>query len=109
TGAGAEAGARIGQVERAGPGRRLGPSLDDARGRVDAGARLAGAGRRAPAQPGELLAGQVAPGGLGGGGALVAGGAPFEVGVVAADVDEGATPVELEHLGGHAVEHVAVV
>ena len=39
---------------------RLRPALDDRRRRLDAGLRLARAGRRAAAQPGQLGAGQVA-------------------------------------------------
>ncbi len=44
------------QVEDAGPGRGLGPALDDGRRRLDAGLGLAGPGRCAPPQPRQLLA-----------------------------------------------------
>src|SRR5581483_2734750 len=70
---------------------------------------LAGAGRSPPAQPRQLLAGQVAAGGLGRRRLLLARGPALEVGGVAALVHVTPASVELQDAGGDAVEHVAVV
>ena len=88
---------------------RLGSALDDGGGRLDAGLRLAGAGRRAPAQPRQLLAGQVAAGGLGPGRLLLPAGPALEVGAVAALVHVARAPIELEDAAGDPIEQVAVV
>ena len=98
-----------GEVERARAGSGLGLGLDDAGGGLDAGLGLARAGRRAPAQPRQLLAGQDLARRLVGRRLLLALGLALEVGVVAAVVDVAGAAVELEHLGRDPVEHVAVV
>src|SRR5690606_9140512 len=105
----AEAGGAEVQVEIAGAGRRLGATLDDGGGRVDARLGLAGARRRTPTQPGELGAGEVAADRLGGGGTLLSLGAGLEVAGVPAFVDMAGAPVELEDAGGDPVEQVPVV
>ena len=113
----AEAGrAQRGEVERTRTGRRLGPALDDRGRRSDAGLGLARARRSAAAEPGELGTGEVSAHVLGDRRPLFALDAPGEVrgvarpGVLAArHVQEGAPPIEFEHLGRDAVEHVTVV
>jgi hypothetical protein len=105
----AEAGRAEVEVELARAGRGLGPALDQRGGRRDPGLGLAGAGRGAPSQPGQLATGQVAPGRLGTRGLLLALGPGLEVGAVAALVHVGVAPVELEDAGGDPVEHMAVV
>ena len=97
------------QVGDAHPGRGLAPALDHGGGRLDAGLGLAAAGRRAPPQPGQLLAGQVAAGGLGRVGLGLAGGLGFEVGGVAAVVHVAPAPVQLQDPGGDPIQQVAVV
>ena len=98
-----------GQLELGRPGRGLGAVLDEPDGGVDPGLGLAGAGLGAPAEPGQLPPGQVAPGGFGRRGLLLAFGPGLQVGGVAPFVHVGAAPVELEHPGGDPVEQVAVV
>jgi hypothetical protein len=97
------------QRQLASPGGRLGAALNDGGGRADVGLGLRGSSRRAPAEPGELLASQVLPHGLGGLGLAVSLVATFEVGRVAPLVHEALPAVELEDPGGEPVEHVAIV
>ena len=89
--------------------RRVGPVLDDPEGGVDTGLGFAGPGLGPAPQPGQLVAGQVAPGGLGRRGLHLALGLGLQVRRVPALVDEGAAPVDLQHPGGHPVEEMAVV
>ena len=95
------------QVTR--PGRCLGPTLDDLRGRLDPGLGLGGAGRRTPAQPGELGPGEVLAPVLGLGRLLLPTGPALQVGVVAAVVHIAGAAIELQDPGGDAVQEVAVV
>src|SRR5690606_32668646 len=78
-------------------------------GTLDARLGLAGARRRATAQPRQLGAREVATRRFGDRGLLLPVGARREVTGVPTVVDEAAAAVELEHPGGEAVEHVAVV
>ena len=81
----------------------------DLGGRADAGLGLAGPGRGTPPQPGQLTAGQVLADRLGLGGVFFALGLALEVPLVAAVVQVGRTPLQLQHAVGDPIEHVAVV
>ena len=85
------------QVELARPGRRRRPALDGGGRRRQAGLGLGGAGRRAPPQPLELAAGEVAALVLGVGAAGLPLGPTVQVALVAPGVQVGAAPVELQH------------
>ena len=99
----------VGERQLVGAGRLGRPAVDHGPRRGDLRPGLAGAGGRAPPQPRQLGAGQVAALALGRRLALGPLGPGVEVGGVAAVVDVGGPAVELEDPGRHPVEHVAVV
>ncbi len=105
----AEAGGAEVQRQRALASRVFGSTFDESGGLLDASLWLARARRCASAQPGQLLASQVAAGRLGDGGPFFAFGPPGEIGVVATVVHVAASAVELEHAGAHPIEKMAVV
>ena len=95
-----------GQLDGVARGGHVG---DERLGGLDTVARLRGARRRAAAQPGQLLAGQVAAALLGGVGLPRALGAREGPVVVAALVDVDGAVVDLPGVVGHCVEEPAVV
>ena len=94
------------QADRVADRRHVG---DQRVGRVDPELRLRGAGRRAAAQPGDLLAEQVLPAGLHGRGDPLAFGPGQGPGRVPALVGEHALVHDLPGRGAHRVEEPAVV
>jgi DNA-binding FrmR family transcriptional regulator len=97
------------QAQLPGAGCSLGPAGHDPGGGLDARPRLPGPRRRPALQPGQLLAGQVAPRRLGDLGPLLALGPAQQVGLVPALVEVPAATVELQHPRRHPIEEVAVV
>ena len=90
-------------------GCSLGPAVDGGEGRVDPRLRFGGPRRRTTPEPGQFLAGQVAPAGLRGCGLRLTLEAGLEPRGVPTVVDVGGAPVQFEDLGGHSVEHMTIV